>query len=285
MASNKMTDNDQAFLAEIGRRVRKVRSIRGLSRKSLSNGSGISERYLAQLEAGLGNVSILLLKKIAAVTGTRTEDLLTDPSSTSPDVELIRSLLLKATPDKITLVRTLLGQPKTDKISFALIGIRGAGKSTLGKAVAERLGYKFIELNKELENESGLPANEIFSLYGLEGFRRFEQAALMRLSLSKEPSILATGGGIVADSVTFNFLLENFKTVWLKASPLEYMERVRAQGDLRPMANDKAAMSELITILENREPLYSQADMKFSNSGITLNDAINKLEALLNSKK
>lgn len=280
-----MTDNDQAFLAEIGRRVRKVRSIRGLSRKTLSNGSGISERYLAQLEAGLGNVSILLLKKIASVTGTRTEDLLTDPNSSSPDVELIRSLLQKATPDKITQVRTLLGQPKTDKISYAIIGLRGAGKSTLGKAIAERLGYKFIELNKELEKESELPANEIFSLYGLEGFRRFEQAALMRLSLSKEPSIIATGGGIVADDVTFNFLLENFKTIWLRATPAEHMERVRAQGDLRPMANDKAAMSELVSILESRAPLYAKADISFNTTGLTIPHAIDKLEAQLKLQK
>jgi XRE family transcriptional regulator, aerobic/anaerobic benzoate catabolism transcriptional regulator len=282
MASDNINDKDQAFLVEIGRRVRRVRAIRGLSRKSLSLGTQISERYLAQLEAGQGNVSILLLKKIADITGTRVDDLLVDQSATSPDVELIRSLLAKASPDKISEVRGILGNARrANKTAFALIGLRGAGKSTLGRAVAQSKGLRFIELNKELEKEAGLPSNEIFSLYGQEGFRRFEQAALMRLAAIEEPYILATGGGIVADSLTFAYLLDNFKTIYLKATPLEHMERVRAQGDLRPMGNDKAAMSELTTIIESREPLYNKADMVFETSGKSVIEAVKELEKLI----
>jgi XRE family aerobic/anaerobic benzoate catabolism transcriptional regulator len=277
--------DEQAFLAELGRRVRHVRALRGMSRKVLARVSGISERYIAQLESGKGNVSIKLLRRVAAAMGTRIEDLVIDDTVPS-DWPVFRDLIRTAARPQIAQARAILSgaaspaQPAAiDRV--ALIGLRGAGKSTLGRIVAGRLGWTFVELNREIELAHGLSVAEILALYGQEGYRRREQAALRALVARPGPMIVATGGGIVAEPLTFDLLLTFFFTVWLKAAPEEHMGRVRQQGDLRPMADDRTAMQELLAILASREPLYGRARVTVDTSGIAVEAAADKLMAAL----
>jgi XRE family aerobic/anaerobic benzoate catabolism transcriptional regulator len=277
--------DDQDFLAALGRQVRHVRALRGMSRKVLARVSGISERYIAQLESGQGNVSIKLLRRAAAAMGVRVEDLIVDEAAPQ-DWPIIRDLMRGATPVQVAQARAVLAGetaapadmravPPADRV--ALIGLRGAGKSTLGRIAAERLGWSFVELNREIERANGLSVAEILALYGQEGLRRREQAMLRELIAREGPMIVATGGGIVAEPLTFDLLLAAFVTVWLKAAPEEHMARVRQQGDLRPMADDRAAMQELRAILESREPLYARARVTIDTSGIAAEAAAKKL--------
>jgi XRE family aerobic/anaerobic benzoate catabolism transcriptional regulator len=259
---------------------------RGMSRKVLAQTSGISERYIAQLEAGMGNVSIVLLRRLAKATGVALDDFV---SEAPVDFALLRDLLRGASPEAIERAKAALrgeggarAEPReagADRI--ALIGLRGAGKSTLGRLAAEKLGWRFVELNKEIELSSGFSVTEIFRLYGQEGYRRLELRALREIAERHEPMILATGGGIVAEPVTFELLLSSFFTIWVKAAPHEHMARVRKQGDLRPMANDRAAMEELVTILSSREPLYGRARAVIDTSGRTAEASLADLMALI----
>lgn len=284
-------DDVHDFLVELGQRVRNVRAVRGMSRKVLARVSGVSERYIAQLESGLGNVSIVLLRRVAKATATPLEDFVSGPSAQPDEWPLVRSLMRQATPEIIDEVKDLLtGQRPPRRIAprvavdrIALTGLRGAGKSTLGRRAAKEMGWPFIELNKEIESVAGFSMTEIHSLYGQEGYRRLEQTALRRVIERPGPMILATGGSIVADPMTFELLLTSFFTVWIKASPFEHMNRVRQQGDLRPMSNDKAAMSELVTILSSREPLYAKARWVIDTSGASEEASLRKLLDLLRS--
>ena len=277
--------SEDAFLAELGRRVRHMRAVRGMSRKVLSRASGISERYIAQLESGKGNVSIVLLRRISGAMGGHIEDLIAEHAMPQ-DWLVIRDLLRTASVEQVARAKAALtgASPgafaaRVDALAprVALIGLRGAGKSTLGRIAAERLGWTFIELNREIERRNGLSVTEIFALYGQEGYRRLEQACLRELVDCPGPMILATAGGIVAEPLTFELLRSSFYTVWLKARPEEHMARVRGQGDLRPMADDRAAMQELRAILISREPLYAQARATVDTSGITLDEAADRL--------
>ena len=287
-------DADEAFLVELGQRVRRMRAVRGMSRKVLAQVSGISERYIAQLESGQGNVSIMLLRRVAEATGAPIEDLVGEETAASADWQVIRDHLRSATPEMVAEVKALLAGERpagprmvadqriaVDRV--ALIGLRGAGKSTLGQLVAERLGWPFVELNKEIEREHGFAITEILNLYGQDGYRRLERATLKRLIEQPGPMLLATGGGIVAEPVTFELLLASYFTIWVRTSPAEHMSRVREQGDLRPMANDKAAMAELITILSSREPLYARARTQLDTSGVTVDASATRLFALIQS--
>jgi XRE family aerobic/anaerobic benzoate catabolism transcriptional regulator len=275
-------DPETGFLEQLGQRVRTMRALRGMSRKVLAKVSGISERYIAQLESGKGNVSIVLLRRVSNAMGAHIEDLIptTDPV---PDWQVIRDLLRKATPNQIAQAKDVLsGQSASAhrKMSFsgiALIGLRGAGKSTLGKMLAKKIGWSFVELNKEIERENGLSVAEIIALYGQEGFRRMEQAALGQLLARKEPMVLATGGGIVSEPLTFDLILSSFYAIWLKAEPEEHMARVRRQGDLRPMADDRSAMAELRNILLSREPLYARAATTVDTAGLSVDAAAARL--------
>src|SRR5262245_61457161 len=215
---------DAAYLVELGQRVRRLRAIRGMSRKGLAAASGLSERYIAQIESGAGNASIILLKRVAEATGGRLEDLVPDVAA-DPTQALIRELLRTASPAQLAEVKALLahgssraqieaaGAAPTSRI--ALIGLRGAGKSTLGALAARQLGWPFVELNAEIERERGFSMTDIFTLYGQDGYRRFEQAALKRLAAAPGPMILATGGGIVADPITLELLVSSFFTIWI----------------------------------------------------------------------
>jgi XRE family transcriptional regulator, aerobic/anaerobic benzoate catabolism transcriptional regulator len=283
-----MTENpnsETGFLEQLGQRVRTMRALHGMSRKVLAKVSGISERYIAQLEGGKGNVSIVLLRRVSNAMGAHLEDLIptTEPA---PDWPVIRDLVRKATPNQIAQAKDVLsGQSasgasalrRTPFAGIALIGLRGAGKSTLGKMLAKKIGWSFVELNKEIEAQNGLSVAEIIALYGQEGFRRMEQAALGQLLGRKELMVLATGGGIVSEPLTFDLILSSFYTIWLKAEPEEHMARVRRQGDLRPMADDRSAMAELRTILLSREPLYARASAVVDTAGLTVDAAAARL--------
>src|SRR3569832_299495 len=276
-----MTDSPDAeshFLEQLGQRVRTMRALRGMSRKVLAKVSGISERYIAQLESGKGNVSIVLLRRVSNAMGAHLEDLIPHQEP-SLDWAVIRELLRKASPSQISQAKDILAgqsvlqQRAKSFAGIALIGLRGAGKSTLGKMLAKRIGWSFVELNKEIEAQNGLSVAEIIALYGQEGFRRMEQAALGQLLARKELMVLATGGGIVSEPVSFDLILSSFYTIWLKAEPEAHMRRVREQGDLRPMAGDASAMQELRAILVSREPFYAQARATLDTADLSVDEA------------
>jgi XRE family transcriptional regulator, aerobic/anaerobic benzoate catabolism transcriptional regulator len=276
------SDPEISFLEQLGQHVRTMRALRGMSRKVLAKVSGISERYIAQLEAGRGNVSIVLLRRVSHAMGAHLEDLIPHQEP-SPDWAVIRDLLRKATPVQVAQAKDILAghgasmQRRGSFAGIALIGLRGAGKSTLGKLLAKKIGWNFVELNKEIEAQNGLSVAEIIALYGQEGFRRLEQSALTQLLARKELTVLATGGGIVSEPVTFDLILSSFYTIWLKAEPEEHMARVRKQGDLRPMADDRSAMAELRNILTSREPLYARASAVVDTAGLSVDAAAARL--------
>jgi XRE family transcriptional regulator, aerobic/anaerobic benzoate catabolism transcriptional regulator len=282
MTQTETSDPETTFLEQLGQRVRTMRALRGMSRKVLAKVSGISERYIAQLEAGRGNVSIVLLRRVSNAMGAYLEDLI-PAAEPSPDWAVIRDLLRKASPSQVSQAKDILaGQnASTQRLKsfagIALIGLRGAGKSTLGKLLAKKIGWNFVELNKEIEAQNGLSVAEIIALYGQEGFRRLEQAALTQLLARQELTVLATGGGIVSEPVTFDLILSSFYTIWLKAEPEEHMARVRKQGDLRPMADDRSAMAELRNILVSREPLYARASAVVDTAGLSVDAAAARL--------
>jgi len=275
-------DSEAGFLEQLGQRVRTTRALRGMSRKVLARVSGISERYIAQLESGKGNVSIVLLRRVSNAMGAHLQDLI-PAAEASPDWAVIRDLLRKASPNQIAQAKNILAgqvgsaQRRAPFAGIALIGLRGAGKSTLGKLLAKKIGWNFVELNKEIEAQNGLSVAEIIALYGQEGFRRMEQAALQQLLARNEPTVLATGGGIVSEPLTFDLVLSSFYTIWLKAEPEEHMARVRGQGDLRPMADDRSAMAELRNILVSREPLYARANAMVDTAGLSVEAASARL--------
>ncbi|MBB5045463.1 XRE family aerobic/anaerobic benzoate catabolism transcriptional regulator [Rhodopseudomonas rhenobacensis] len=282
-------ESEAVFLERLGQRVRTMRGLHGMSRKVLAKVSGISERYIAQLESGKGNVSIVLLRRVAQAMGSHPEDLIpaADPV---PDWPVLRELLRRASPVQLGHVRDLLsGEGRLGAgarrlpafCGVALIGLRGAGKSTLGRRLADHIGWRFVELNKEIEQQNGLSVPEIIALYGQEGFRRMEQSALSELLARKQLMVLATGGGIVAEPLTFDLVLSSLYTVWLKAEPEQHMARVRSQGDLRPMADDHGAMDELRTILRSREPLYARAAAVLDTAGFGVDEAAERLIAMV----
>ncbi|MGU3539734.1 helix-turn-helix transcriptional regulator [Methylobacterium sp. A54F] len=281
-------EQESLFLTDLGRRVRHARTVRGLSRKLLSQTSGLSERYIAQLEGGQGNVSIILLRRVANAMGVRLDDLIAGQDA-PPDWPVVRDLLAKAGPEQIAAAKGILsGHAPADgsapRPRVALVGLRGAGKSTLGRLVAERLGWTFVELNDEIERENALSVKEIFAIYGQEGYRRLEQAALRRLTEHPGPLILATGGGIVAEPLTYDLLLQAFFTVWLRAQPEEHMQRVRDQGQLAPTGDHATAMQELRAVLASREPLYGRASAVVDTSGIPVEVMVDRLTAAIGAR-
>ncbi|MEM8750551.1 MAG: helix-turn-helix transcriptional regulator [Pseudomonadota bacterium] len=263
-------DTDVAdFVAQIGQRVRRARVQKALSRRALSEQSGVSQRYLAQLEAGSGNISVALLYRVARALGQSPDFFFGDASERDVDQEQFLNLFRKA--DEHQKRRALAElQPTARSVNkgrrICLIGLRGAGKSTLGKLLAEQLGMAFVELNQVIEEESGMPVAEVMALYGQEGYRQLERKALETVFETRQSVVLAVGGGIVSEQQTYDQLLRTFHTVWLRASPEEHMERVRAQGDNRPMAGNPKAMDDLRSILTSRENLYARADMLVDTS-------------------
>jgi XRE family transcriptional regulator, aerobic/anaerobic benzoate catabolism transcriptional regulator len=273
---------EEEFIRVVGERVRMARARKGMSRKSLSEASRVSQRYLAQLEGGEGNISIALLKRIAKALDHRIEWLVGDDDPWTSDVVRMASLFRVATDEQKRRVLNIL-DPENAEMQrgrrIALVGLRGAGKSTLGRLGAEALGVPFVELNAEIEKNSGMPVHELMAMYGQEGYRRLERQSLERLAASDHPLILAVAGGIVSEPDTFNYLLRHFHTIWLKAKPQEHMDRVRKQGDLRPMAGNPAAMDELKTILTSRESLYARSQAQIDTSGKSVEESLAALLA------
>jgi XRE family aerobic/anaerobic benzoate catabolism transcriptional regulator len=272
--------SEDEFIRSVGVRVRLARARRGMSRKALSEASGVSLRYLAQLEGGDGNVSIALLRRISRALDHRIEWLVGEDDPWTSDAVQAASMFRVATSEQKRRVFSIL-DPQGSEMQrgrrIALIGLRGAGKSTLGRMASSALGVPFVELNTEIENVSGMPVQELMAMYGQEGYRRLERQSLDRLAANPEPLILAVAGGIVSEPDTFNQLLRYFHTIWLKARPQEHMDRVRRQGDTRPMAGNPAAMDELRTILTSRESLYAQSEAEVDTSDKTEEESLGAL--------
>jgi len=274
-----------AYLHRLGERVRMLRNQRGMSRKVLARQAKVSERYIAQLESGLGNCSIVLLRRIARAIGMPVTQLVHDGSEPPIDLVLIAQFLERLSPEDLAEARRLLSErfraagadDPARKQRIALIGLRGGGKSTLGTLLAEQLGVPFIELNREIERRAGASLGEIFDMFGQEAFRRAEREALESVLDRHEAFVLATSGSIVTEPGTLEMLLASCFTVWVRAEPQEHMKRVMAQGDMRPMAHSARAMDDLISILKSREPLYARAEATVTTTGKTPEQNLSEL--------
>lgn len=266
----------------LGDRVKRFRARRGMSRKDLSNHAGISERYLAQLEGGQANVSVNILWLLAQAMDTPiTEMIEAEAEACHPDLPLAKKFLDQLTPEQQSEAYVLLRQNFKRGLKLkrrvALIGLRGAGKSTLGQMLADDLGYPFVELSREIEKFAGCSIAEIQALYGQSAYRRYERRALEEAIQIYPEAVIATPGGLVSDAATFNLLLAHCTTVWLQASPEDHMARVRAQGDLRPMAASAEAMDDLRQILAGRAAFYSKADLTVDTSAAPLEPTFQRL--------
>jgi XRE family aerobic/anaerobic benzoate catabolism transcriptional regulator len=272
-AKSAASRNADAYLHRLGERVRTLRHQRGITRKALAQHAWVSERYLAQLEAGLGNCSIVLLRRIARAIGLPVTQLVHDGAEPPLDLVLLTQFLERLAPDMLVEARKLVTEhfssPSEDRRRVALIGLRGGGKSTLGQLLAERLGVPFIELDREIERRSGANLSEIFDMFGQETFRRAEREALDDVLRRHQHFVIATSGSIVTEPGTLELLLASCFTVWVRAEPEEHMKRVMAQGDMRPMANNARAMEDLVSILKSREPLYAKAEAVLATTGKT----------------
>ena len=269
------------FITALGHRVREARARRGMSRKALAISSAVSERYLAQVESGETNPSIMVLRHVAHALGISLLELV-EPQQGSNESRLIARFLEQLSPARmeeamLRLMRDFGSEDAARRRRVALVGLRGAGKSTLGRALSNELGTPFVELNSAIESEAGMSLNEIFMLYGQPGFRRLERRCLENIVARHEAAVITVGGGIVSETETFNLLLMNCYTVWVKASPEEHMSRVVAQGDLRPMEGSAEAMEDMRRILVARESLYSKADFTLDTTGRTPEECLKQL--------
>ena len=245
-----LIDEKHPYLLALGERVRSLRARRGLSRKAAAARAQVSERHWANLETGAGNASILVLLQVAKALQCGLVSLLEE----APAAGSMR------------------------RQHIALIGLRGAGKSSLGQRLAQELGYVFVELSRVIENLAGCSISEIHGLYGPQAYRRYERRALED-SLAQHPhAVLATPGGLVSEESTFNMLLAQCFTIWLQATPEDHMARVLAQGDTRPMAASTEAMQDLRRILNNRSPFYAKADLHFDTSAQALEESFQALK-------
>jgi XRE family transcriptional regulator, aerobic/anaerobic benzoate catabolism transcriptional regulator len=290
MNPNSLPPARDAFLMVLGETIRTVRARRGMTRRMLATEAGVSERHLANLESGLGNASILVLRQVAQALGCPLAELVDAREGSSPEAALLRDLLRDRSEKELQRARVALArlfgaqssEPERRR-RIALIGLRGAGKSTLGRMLADHLGVSFIELNQEIARVGGCNVTEIHALYGVSAYRRYERRALEDIIRCAQLTVIATPGGLVSDAATFNRLLEHCFTVWLKASPEEHMDRVIAQGDNRPMAGNAEAMDDLRRILAGRSPFYAKADLAFDTSGQSLEQSFAGLRDAIES--
>jgi XRE family aerobic/anaerobic benzoate catabolism transcriptional regulator len=276
------------FLVALGERVRALRSRRGMTRKAAAQLAEVSERHLANLEYGVGNASILVLQQVAQALQCPLAELIGDVTTSTPEWLMLRELLEGRDEDTLRRVRVTVGQMlgtggSSDARSprIALIGLRGAGKSTLGQMLAEDLGCAFIELSREIEQFAGCSAAEIQALYGQNAYRRYERRALEETIQIHSEAVIATPGGLVSDAATFNLLLAHCTTVWLQAEPEDHMKRVVAQGDMRPMAASREAMDDLKAILAGRAAFYSKADFQLNTSSQPLVESFQELRRIV----
>ena len=272
------------FLVALGERVRALRARRGMTRKAVAQTADVSERHLANLEYGIGNASILVLLQVAGALQCSLAELLGDVTTSSPEWLMLRELLEHRDETTLRRVResigTLLGTGGGNagrSTRVALVGLRGAGKSTLGQMLADDLDYPFVELSREIEKFAGCSVGEIQGLYGQNAYRRYERRALEEAIQIYPEAVMATPGGIVSDAATFNLLLAHCTTVWLQASPEDHMRRVAAQGDMRPMASSREAMDDLKGILAGRAAFYSKAEFTVDTSAQPLEPSFAEL--------
>lgn len=281
-------DTDDArhpFLTALGERVRDLRARKGLTRRAVAQAAQVSERHLANLESGTGNASILILLQVAQALQCSLFELLGDVTTSSPEWLLIREMLGQRSESDLRRVRLQISElfgathdsARTNRI--ALVGLRGAGKSTLGQRLAQDLGYAFIELSREIEKFAGCSISEIHNLYGTNAYRRYERRALEEAIQIYPEVVIATPGGLVSDSATLNEMLSHCYTIWLQARAEDHLGRVAAQGDMRPMAASKEALEDLKRILEGRSAFYAKADMRFDTSAQPLEESFQALRA------
>lgn len=277
------SDDKHPFLVSLGERVRMLRTRRPMTRKALAAAANVSERHLANLEYGTGNASILILLQVAQALNTSLAELLGDFTTQTPEWQLLREQLAGLDDERLRQVRlavaAALKTSQSDKLPtrLALIGLRGAGKTSLGRLLAQRLGVPFIELSREIEELAGSPVSEIQAMFGVNGYRRYERKALDQVIEKHEQVVIATPGGLVSDPATFNVLLSRCTTIWLQATPEDHMARVTAQGDLRPIAASEEAMADLKAILQGRSAFYAKADYNLNTSGLTLQESADAL--------
>jgi XRE family aerobic/anaerobic benzoate catabolism transcriptional regulator len=274
------------FLFSLGKRVRELRNRCGMTRRAVAREADVSERHLAQLEAGEGNISVVLLSRIAAALNSSLSELFAPEIEEPVEKRLIQRFFERLPAHRLEdvtfrLMRDFSHEEATRRMRIALIGLRGAGKSTLGSKLSQERSVPFIELDREIEKDTGMPLAEIFSLYGQSGYRAIERRTLERVFRDCERAIISVGGGVVSEKETYDYLLSHCYTIWIKAQPEEHMSRVMAQGDLRAIAGSDRAMEDLRRILESREPLYRKADMHLDTSGNSVDDSFAKLKAAL----
>ncbi len=276
------------LMARVGRRVRRARKRMGIARRRLSEISGVSPRYLAQIEAGEGNMSIALLQRVALALECRIDWLISPDDAGNGDALRIAELF-RAAPAEVQ--RQILDALSTHSAGTAragricLIGLRGAGKSTLGKLAGAALRVPFLELNREIEAQSGMAGDEVIALYGPEGYRKLEAQAVEHVIATHDRIVLAVAGGIVENGDTYGALLNRCHTIWVRTSPDEHMARVRAQGDERPMAGNPEAMEQLKTILRARDVQYNRADAQLQTSGQTVERSLTGLLRIVRERR
>jgi XRE family aerobic/anaerobic benzoate catabolism transcriptional regulator len=278
---------DTAFAGELGRMVRLGRAKRGMSRRQLAQESGTSERYLAQIESGAGNPSVLVMRAIADALELPMFELLPQTGGVAAPYARIIDLLGRAPPSDLaaiaeTIERQIAPMAASDRgRRIGLVGLRGAGKSTLGKILADKLAVPFVELDRMVEQEYGASIPLLIEMSGVATFRRHERACLERVIADNEAAVIATAGGIVSNPETYGVLLRRTHTVWISAQPNEHMGRVMKQGDFRPMAKNRQAMADLHTILEARRVDYARAEITLDTSGATVQQSFAKLGKLV----
>ena len=273
------------ILAALGERVRAIRSARGMTRKDLALAAHVSERHLANLEQGQGNVSMLVLHEIAAALNSSIAELAEDTTTSSREWLLLRETLAECDDAMLREIRVAVSEALEggahgaagSQSKIALVGLRGAGKSTLGKLLADDLGFPFIELSREIEQLAGCSIGELQALYGPAAYRRYERRAIEQLLENDSQAVIAVPGGVVSDPSSYSLLLRHCTTIWLKAEPADHMQRVAAQGDMRPMAASNEAMADLKAILRERVPNYSKADFSLDTSAGSLDESFTEL--------
>jgi XRE family aerobic/anaerobic benzoate catabolism transcriptional regulator len=278
-----LATTEEGLLAGLGRRVRGFRNRRGMTRKMLAAEADVSERHLAQLEAGDGNISVLLLQRIATALSVSIGELFindrADDHETAAILERLERMPAARRREIVARIQSdIEDNAKARDGRIALIGLRGAGKSTLGARLAADMNVPFIELDREIEKDAGVDLAGIFSMYGQAGYRRFENRALERVLAAHGRAVISVGGGVVSERETYDRLLASCFTVWVKAKPEEHMARVVAQGDLRAMEENDEAMEDLRDILAAREPLYGMADFQLETSGDSVDESFSKLK-------
>jgi len=275
------------LLMQVGARVREIRKSQRMSRRELSERSGVSPRYIATLEVGQGNVSLGILKKLSLAMNTPLSILVSDKQSYAPEHERLLALYNTADSAIRSRVMQLLDTTEQRRKSqrICLVGLRGAGKSTLGRRIAEEFNAPFIELNTEIIRKAGMPVAEIIALMGPEAYRELEADIVLELTTSHQRAVVAVAGGIVSVKDTYVRVLSSFHTVWLKATPKEHMERVRLQGDLRPMQDNPQAMTQLRQILQSREAAYAKADYELDTAGKSVDVSHSELSELIRKNR